>query len=183
MRASLLLVVLMISFSLHAAAPVTRFVDINNPNPVSPYTNWATAATNIQDAINSSSSSDIVLVSNGVYRTGAVSFAGTNRILINNSVTVPSVNGKDVTIIEGEPDPNTTNGPLAVRCVAINSGSLIGFTLTNGATTSGENGGVVRCGVFNGFVSDCTMAGNYAAQSGGAVYGSGLILSNCVFTH
>jgi len=43
--------VLLLSLNQKSAA-VTHYVAIDNPNPVPPYTNWATAATNIQDAVN-----------------------------------------------------------------------------------------------------------------------------------
>ena len=47
----------------------TRYVAKDNPNAAPPYTNWATAAATIQDAVDASASSDTVLVMNGVYET------------------------------------------------------------------------------------------------------------------
>src|SRR5262249_52286953 len=138
MRALSFLAVLLIAFSLNAATPLTRYVDINNPNPVSPYTNWATAATNIQDAVDAANLSGTVLVSNGVYRTGSRGGdnGGLYRVRINSGVTLQSVNGPTVTVIEGQQDPGTTNGPQAIGCVSLGCCGVVlsGFTLTNGAT-------------------------------------------------
>lgn len=50
--------------------PTTYYVNVNNLNPVFPYASWATAATNIQDAVDVSKSGDTVLVTNGVYAVG-----------------------------------------------------------------------------------------------------------------
>src|SRR6266700_39528 len=114
-----------------------RYVDLNSTNPTTPFTDWSTAATNIQDAVDAAVTGDTVLVTNGIYSTGGKSMDGviTNRVAVNKAIVVQSVNGPEVTIIQGAWDPVSTNGPAAVRCVAItNLATLTGFTLRAGAT-------------------------------------------------
>jgi hypothetical protein len=46
------------------------YVNVNNTTPSPPYTNWASAASTIQDAVDVSAVGDTVRVTNGVYTTG-----------------------------------------------------------------------------------------------------------------
>ena len=159
----------------------TRYVDLNSPSPTPPYTNWLTAATNIQDAIDAAVSGDLVLVTNGVYGSGGVVVPAigllTNRVAVTKAVNVLGVNGPAVTIIQGNQVFGSTNGNSAVRCVYLgNNSSLSGFTLTNGATrTNGATtdlfGGGIYCQTgFGCNVTNCVIVGNSAAARGGGVY-------------
>jgi hypothetical protein len=45
-------------------------VSLESTNPVAPFATWATAATNIQDAVDTSKDGDTVLLTNGVHAVG-----------------------------------------------------------------------------------------------------------------
>jgi len=70
-------------------------VDLNNPTPTSPYADWSTAATNIQDAIDIAVAGDEILVTNGVYGTGGriVYDMITNRIAVTKPLLTHGVEG------------------------------------------------------------------------------------------
>ena len=87
-----------------AVAQVTlHCVDAAGTNPVAPYSTWATAATNIQDAITAATAGELVLIANGLYAAGGKSMDGviTNRVTLDKALTVLSVNGPGATFIEG----------------------------------------------------------------------------------
>jgi hypothetical protein len=118
----------------------TYYVNAARANDAGAGTNWVTAKKSIQTAVNLTVAGDTVLVTNGVYSSGTtVTPGGTlnNRVVITNAITVRSVNGPDVTIIEGS-GTNVFNTSSAVRCVYMKNGTLEGFTLRNGATLSGN---------------------------------------------
>ena len=167
----------------------THYVWRDNPSPVSPFTNgWASAATQIQLAVDEAGVSDTVLVTNGTYDTGGAvepAYTLTNRVMINKAITVRSVNGSEVTIIKGQLDAGTGGcGSNAVRCVYLVTGvALSGFTLTNGYTMGAAShndscgGGVWLNG---GVVSNCVIAGNTANyHGGGAEVRGGSLLTHC----
>jgi hypothetical protein len=173
--------VAIVGLSLFAAsAPaITRYVNLNSTNPVPPYSSWATAATNIQDAIDYPDVGPFaVFVTNGIYQTGISTNNGLNRVTIrNSSILVKSVNGPAVTIIRGCQMPGTTNGASSVRCVYLANGATFsGFTLTNGSTTG--NGGGIYCSSSTSIVSNCIITGNAAGSAGGGGYSGTYI--NCL---
>lgn len=167
-----------------------RYVDISSSNPLSPFTSWATAATNIQDAIDIAATGDEILVNDGIYQVGARLVNGTgasNRVAVTLPLIVRSVNGPAATTIQGYQFPGKLVGLTAVRCVYLtNSAVLAGFTLTGGAThdyyTSLEtpeqlSGGGIWCQSASAVVSNCVVSGNAASWYGGGVYSG--TLQNC----
>ena len=64
-------------FWLPAPLAATRYVWQGSPSPAPPYTNWATAAHVIQDAVDAAQTGDKIVVTNGVYATGGRA-VGTN---------------------------------------------------------------------------------------------------------
>jgi hypothetical protein len=183
-------------FVLHASY-ATLYVDLNSTNPFSPYADWSTAATNIQDAVDAATNGDLILVNDGFYQDGYRTtaqpgftklYSDTNRVVVDKPVTVQSLNGPSAAFISG--------GGI-YRCVYLtNSATLSGFTLMSGAagwvqsslfagrtitTTNVANGGAVAGNLFGvGVVSNCVLTGNTATGDGGGAYEVTLI--NCALT-
>jgi hypothetical protein len=164
--------------------PSTRYVNVSNATPQAPYTSWAIAATNIQDAVDAAWAGDTVLVTNGIYATGGKPVHGsmTNRVAVDKAITLLSVNGPSVTTILGQ-------GPVgnaAVRCVYAGSNAFIsGFTLSAGATRATgdwflEQSGGGMLAESDATISNCVLAFNAAAIVGGGAYGGRLV--QCVLS-
>src|SRR5262249_28124588 len=82
----------------------THYVAADSANPGAPYTSWVTAARNIQDAVDAAVIPGArVLVNDGTYATGgrAVSSTMTNRVMVEKPLNLRSVNGPQLTIIQG----------------------------------------------------------------------------------
>ena len=125
-------------------------------SPQAPYDTWATAATNIQVAVNAASAGETIWVSNGTYKAtgvGTVAAGVTTMVYLATNVILRSVNGPDVTILDGG-YPDITSRPVALNSAGA---VLSGFTVVNGR--AGRGGGILIS--FNGgMVSNCVVCSN-----------------------
>ena len=167
-----------------------RFVDQKETSASSPYTNWTSAATNIQDAVDAAGIDDLIIVANGIYGRGGKVMASdlTNRVALNKPIALMSANGPTATIIQGNWDWGTTNGPGSVRCVWMGDGSsLIGFTVRGGAvrgaigdTINLQTGGGIWCNSTNPQIVNCIIQGNASGLGGGGGVFRGTLISSLV---
>lgn len=164
MKAAVRLAVGIVLLGVSDLYAATLYVSPESPYPAPPYATWETAATNIQHAVDTALTGDVVVVSNGVYAGG---------LEVNKSLTLQSVHGPRWTMIDG------SLASFGDPCVVITNGvSLSGFTMTNGNYPA--YGGGVWCATTNAYLTNCVIAGNRALQAGGGAYGA--TLYNCMLT-
>jgi hypothetical protein len=148
--------------------PTCVYVTTNGP-AVSPFGSWATATTNIQDAVNTAIEGKgytlAVLVSNGTYTV-------MNELTLASPVTLRGFSGNwSDTIIRGG-YPASTN-----RCLNLSAPGVLvdGFTITNG--NLGDPLRMAGAGVYMtaGTVQNCLVIGNtaYGISAGGGA-GAGI---------
>jgi hypothetical protein len=169
MKNPIALTVITLSLAASSLLAATHYVSLGSTNPTPPYTNWVTAATNIQDAVDAAAAGDVVVVTDGTYATGS---RWVYRVVVDKPLTLQSVNGPEVTVIDGG---------SVVGCVFLaNGANLFGFTLTRGVAYSG---GGVTCPSTSAVLSNCVLTGNsasgYDGMGGGALGGT---LNNCTLT-
>jgi hypothetical protein len=154
--------VLCIGFLTLRASGTTYYVDINSPDPTPPYTNWSTAATDIQNAIAETVNGDSILVNPGVYQSAGYTApdGALSAVDVTNAITIQGVDGEAETSITGS---------NVMRCIYLaNGATLTGFTLTDG---NAPNGAGVYCASTNGTViSNCVIIANAASNQGGGAY-------------
>ena len=155
-----------------------------------PYTNWLSAATAIQFAIDAGSADDTIYVSEGIYTASYKRVYNLKtRAKLDKKLTVIATNeNPEMTIILGEPDPaSNENGTNAVRCAYLISGSKLanftlsnGFTMTDGAWAYERSGGGAMLS-SGGIISNCVITGNSASSGGSGVIAlNGGTVADCI---
>ncbi len=156
------------TFSLGAA---TYYVDANGTNPVSPYADWSTAATNIQDAVAVAQSGDVVEVGDGIYTNGSATVYGAfNRVALTNAISLISVDGPQSTEISGRTYVGTN--------AFVSGFSLTGVSGFSGDPIKVESGGGAWCEA-SGVISNCVFTACEAVNLGAGDYGG--TIYNSVF--
>jgi hypothetical protein len=168
---------------------LVHYVTQAGQTPYPPYASWATAASNIQQAVDLAVAGDTVVVSNGIYQIGTTNApigGGTPcRLVADKEITIQSVNGQETTEIRGGTE---------TRGVYLGSGAVLsGFTVSGGSTVTNGDPWIDQSGggVFintTGTVENCRIEKNTAAYNGGGVYlyegGSAdrlMVISNAAF--
>jgi hypothetical protein len=170
MKTALRLAIAAFALAIFNLSAATLCVSLERTNPTPPFESWATAATNIQQAVDAARPGDTMGVTNGVYRLGTVEVGGRNsglsRVALTNAVIVRSVNGPEVTVIEGDtPVYDSETAPWLghyVRCAYVGDGSVLnGFTRTKGQAWGG-GGAFCR---DSGVLTNCVLTGNSSAAT------------------
>jgi len=161
----------------------TIYVSASDGNDADDGSAWTNAKETIQGGVDAQSVlGALVLVSNGTYNSGGTVTPGhllSNRVVITRQIKVESVNGPDLSIIQGKEAGGGGNGTDAMRCAYLADGAVLaGFTLAGGYTATSGDLGRDRSGgaVYGagGTVSNCTILGCSAAVDAGGAYGVAL---------
>jgi hypothetical protein len=150
--------------SLKISAPTCYVARLGWNTATFPYSDWATAASNLPEAVIASQAGCVVIVTNGTYPLPS-------QVTVNEAIEIRSVNGAAVTVMDGG---------LARRCFVLQSpGALLkGLTISRG---TGDQG----AGVYleYGTVADCVVTGcvgtSGGTTAGGPVYILYGTLTNC----
>lgn len=193
------IIMLLLCVALSAQARTLYVSPYGTNDAAGKYPDWAGAASTIPPALNVATNGDKVLVTDGVYTV-------TSQLWVTNGFTLISVNGRNVTSINGN-YPNTTN-----RCMYVSHSNTVvsGFTISNayydsssplGAGVAMVSGLLTNCvvernrryynpnvstwygpgggvGMYAGQVRNCVIRYN-TANMGGGVYMTGGRLVDC----
>ncbi len=158
-----------------AGGNMTNWYAATNGNDSAAGTNWATAKLTIQAAVDVAAASDTVWASNGVY---------VGLVTVNKGVTVKSMNGPEVTTIQGANS----------RCVTLSNALAVvsGFTLTGGRADWGGGAYIVAGALEGCIIRDNTATGRidvdplYPNYHSTLTYGGGVLggtLRDCRLIH
>ena len=160
-------------------AAADHYVVPTNASASSPFTDWGSAATNIQHAVNAAVDGETVWITNGTYFCQEIytNISGTTTstamVVITNSITVSSFNGQySNTIVNGYYPAWTTRVFLVDNTGAVVSG----LTITNGFSTSLSGVGVR---MYNGnLLTNCLITGNVLTNDTGSALCAGIHMTS-----
>jgi hypothetical protein len=141
-----------------------RYVATNGLH-VSPFSDWATAATNLADVVPTAAPGSMILVGPGCYDAGMVL-----RVATQYWSVLASAAGAAQT---------TLSGGGTHRIMSINAPGFLldGFTIVDGLSADAAGG----LNVTTGIVQNCVIVSNRAGQLGGGLaLESGAVASRCV---
>ncbi len=131
--------------------------------PFPPYTNWATAATNIQEAHDAidTNGGNIVFITNGLYLL-------TNQVLVTKGVVLRSWNGGATDPVGTILDGNNAGKPVSNRVMLVNNVLAVvdGLTLQNGNVNYG--GGMYIDKSL--LITNCIIKNNAGGPYGGGIF-------------
>ncbi|MBP7829590.1 MAG: fibronectin type III domain-containing protein [Kiritimatiellae bacterium] len=148
-----------------AASAGDRYVSPNG-SCAYPYTNWATASTNIHWALTVANAGESVWVSNGTY--GVVS-----PLVVNKAIWLRSANGAEATVLR-------RSGSNACAVVQVSNGNakVSGFTIRDGQSAVGAGATLYAGYLFNSIVRDNAGAGVAMGASLSARMANCLVIGN-----
>jgi len=154
-------------FFLSLTARAATYHVWTNSTTSGPGTAWSNAFHTIQAAADvATNAGDVVLVTNGTYMP-------VSEIIVTGGVTVASVGGRDVTIVDGQDSHRCFN-------LGNNACTISGFTIRNGLASYHAGGGIY-CHGTEPVITNCTISGSYATFEGGGVYRG--TLGNCTLSN
>ena len=141
-----------------------HYVALNGQTSYSPYSTWETAATNFNDVLVIADGGDLIIVSNGTYYLSS-------QLDIETNLTIKSLNGAEVTIIDGK---------NSFRCFNLYNyyTKIEGLKIQNGYSENGD-GGAVLCDGNNPEILNCIIIGNAILNGYGGGIARGTV-NNCL---
>lgn len=178
---TLLSLLLSLALFVSSGMAATLYVSAYTGDDGNDGSSWGTAKRSIQAAVDvaAATGGDVILVSNGIY-TATVDPV----VRFKKSVDIRSVNGPEVTIINGE------NNRRCVYFGLNTSGDpayLSGFSIRNGNALSGSGAGVYKEHQRDFYLSNCVIHANNSSRNGGGIHKTGnacqMIVTDCIISN
>ena len=159
----------------------TAFVSPTGTN-VYPYNSWASAATNIQAAVDAAEiaydlgvTTAAVVVADGTYTLGT-------RVAVSRGIALRSANGRGVTALRKAAAAVTRALYVSHAAAVVDGFTVAGFSAPNDAGANFDESVVSGGGVLlnAGTVQNCLVTGNTSASEGGGLYVNAGTVQYCV---